>query len=272
MEPPPGTRHNTPPFTRDKAQGLAEHIGEPWRLDGELHPSNPVVECPQRASSSPCHCCPVSSTLPSYHSPLGISGASHKKPRPSQKASRVSWPSPSLGPQLGLVLHPSALPSPTSLPLCPGTQVPNSCLMPSPGRCRAGTGPAAPPSPPSLLHTPHTPRVRLQGHVPRQSQHMASDKEKKEIPEGKRGHLHPPVCMFTHANRPPNSPPFLPRSARTLSPPGIWGPLLGAALPQPQTASVSWRRQVQTPAGTDGLIALLRKTNTCTFAPCESFR
>lgn len=35
---------------------------------------------------------------------------------------------------------------------------------------------------------------------------------------------------------------------RTLSPPAIWGPLLGAALPQIRRAFVSQRRQVPTPA------------------------
>lgn len=77
--------------------------------------------------------------------------------------------------------------------------------------------------PPALPGNPRTCRLR-----PKPCLRI---KKEEKIPKGKQGHLHPPVCMFTHANQQPHSSPFLPRSARTLSPPAFWGPLLGAAPP-----------------------------------------
>lgn len=78
---------------------------------------------PSKGKLNPCHCCPISSTLPSYCSPLGISGASQKKPRPSQKK-RAECP----GSLLHLVTRWPAWPGPASFR--PGTKVPNSYPMP----------------------------------------------------------------------------------------------------------------------------------------------
>jgi len=220
-------------------------------------PLQPSIFPPQRVSSSPCHCCPISSTLPSYHSPLGSSGASHKKPRPSQKASRVPFFSWSPCGQLDL--------GPASFCSAPG----HRCQPPADafaGMLPCGCWPSS---------TPLPQPAHRQG-LPCQSQHtsgkakcLASNKEKKNSPKGSedicillRACLHMQISHSTVL-------PFFP-GLPGLCPPQPFGGHFEGQPSDPSSLCVLEEAGSNSSTGRSAPSPSRERQNTRAFAPCES--